>query len=76
MKHGTIKAFAQCWLGEMNCFRFLIVTDGNWYYLYLGATNYKFRENDIVSWCDDCLLWYTDSRTIKFDLLQSAIGIA
>jgi hypothetical protein len=73
MSYGVIKAFAITWSGSWPIFRLLVTNDAGWHYLYVGASNYRFGMNDIVSWGDGVLYWRANNQTIKFDLLQTAV---
>lgn len=73
MRFGIIKAIALTWVGPWPVFRLLVVNDANFFHLYIGANNYCFRENDIVSWDGSAFYWHTENAAIRFDLLQTGV---
>ena len=42
-----------------------------WTLLYIQATNYRFYQDDVVSWDDEHLFWHTEDRTIAFNLMTA-----
>jgi hypothetical protein len=74
MNWGVIKGVALTWNGPWPLFRLLVANETNFFHLYIGACNYRFRMNDIVSW-DDAghMYWHAENRTVWFDLLQTGV---
>ncbi len=73
MIYGVIRGIAQVWIHDCWEFRLLVVQQHSWRYLYIGASNYRFRIGDIVSWSANKLCWHADKRSVWFDLLQSEV---
>lgn len=77
MKYGCLKAQADCYMGEQPALRLLITIDnGDWLYLYIGATNYRFCEEDLVSWDDEEFFWLMQDHQVSFPLLRTAATIS
>jgi hypothetical protein len=77
VKYGIIRGIAQLWIAHAWTFRILVLESGNteWRYLYVPATNYRFRQDDVVSWGESTFHWHTRARTIQFNLLQAGVAI-
>jgi hypothetical protein len=73
MTYGIIRAIAQVWILDRWEFRLLVVQQDTWQSLYVGASNYRLRIGDIVSWSGDLLFWHAENRTVWFDLLQNGV---
>lgn len=77
MNWGMIRGIAQFLAPCGPVFRLLVLRgNDDFLYLYIGASNYNFRANDIVSWSEDgALYWHTPTRSTRFDLLQTGVKI-
>jgi hypothetical protein len=77
VNYGIIRGIAQLWIDHAWTFRVLVLESGNanWRYLYIPASNYRFRQDDIVSWGDSLFKWHTHAGTIQFNLLQTGVAI-
>lgn len=75
--HGIIQGGAVVAFGDLNAIRLLVtISDDDWTYLYIRATNYKFRIGDPVSWNHEgAIFWYCHGRITRFDLLNVALQI-
>jgi hypothetical protein len=73
MIYGILRGIAPVWIKDRWVFRFCVVTNHDFQIFYVGASNYGFRYGDIVSWGDGVLYWHAETRTIKFDLLQTGV---
>lgn len=73
MNWGMIKAVACCWVGPMQvpCLRILVLQGNHDFcYLYIPGTNYKFSDDDLVSWNHEAFYWHSDDRnSMKFPLV-------
>jgi hypothetical protein len=70
MMIGIIRAFACSWIGTWPVFRFLVLTArDDWRYIYVPASNYAFRPNDLVSFDCDTLYWHTPTGSVPFQML-------
>lgn len=77
MNFGIIRGLAQLWIHGQWTFRILVLESAStdWLYLYIPATNYRFRQDDIVSWGESTFNWHAHTRTIQFNLLQTGATI-
>ena len=74
MNYGMLRAIAMTWVGTWPVFRLLVsISDVDWAYLYIPATNYQFHVGDIVSWNEDSLVWHAINQSIKFNLLETGV---
>lgn len=73
MNFGVIKSIALVYLGHWPVFRVLVAMQDDFEYVYIPATNYRFRVNNIVTWNDKELFWHAAQRTVKFDLVQEEV---
>lgn len=73
MTYGCMKAIAECYMGENPALRLLVTVENNdWQYLYIGATNYQFCEEDLVSWDNENFNWLMQDHQVSFPLLRTA----
>lgn len=71
-----IRSIAALWLSERWVFRVLVlVSNDDFLYVYIPASNYQFAVNDIVSWNADTFYWHAAQRTLQFDLFQNGVRI-
>jgi hypothetical protein len=69
-QYGIIRGIAQVWIEDRWLFRILVLMKSRFTFIYIGASNYRFRYGDIVSWTEDRFYWHAQNQTVRFDLMQ------
>jgi hypothetical protein len=72
MSYGMIRGIAQIWMDRW-LFRLLIINPAGFVFAYIGATNYRFRYGDIVSYDHEVMYWLATNRTVRFELVQTGV---
>lgn len=76
MTYGVIKAMSHCWKNNSHTLRVLVsLNNDDWCYMYIPANNYKWKENDIVSFGDRSFYWHNEKSTIRFDMVEDAVKL-
>lgn len=74
MNCGILRGIGTTYVGVWPVFRLLVsIADNDWFYLYIPATNYRFRTGDVVSWNQESLVWHAVNQSIKFNLLETGV---